>query len=66
MLLCLQTRAEEVLADIRSCPPAPGFDRVEIPGERERRCRTESGGVINIPEKTWTDILALRVELTVN
>ena len=60
----LQTRAEEVLADIRACPPAPGVDRVEIPGERERRCRADSGGVINIPEKTWTDILALRDELT--
>ncbi|MGC6454362.1 MAG: Ldh family oxidoreductase [Candidatus Puniceispirillaceae bacterium] len=59
----LQSRAEEVLADIRSCPPAPGFDRVEIPGERERRCREVAGGVINIPEKTWQDILDLRDEL---
>ena len=30
----LQAAAEEVLADLRNCPPAPGFDRVEIPGER--------------------------------
>jgi LDH2 family malate/lactate/ureidoglycolate dehydrogenase len=56
----LQLRAEEVLADIRSCPPAPGFGRVEIPGERERRHREISGGVIAIPERTWTDILELR------
>ncbi len=59
----LQSRAEEVLADIRSCPPAPGFERVEIPGERERRCRVEAGGIIAIPERTWTDILALRDQI---
>jgi len=58
----LQARAEEVLADIRSCQPAPGFDRVEIPGERERKCREQAGGVINIPERTWQDILRLRDE----
>jgi len=29
--------AEALLADLRACPPAPGHDRVEIPGERERR-----------------------------
>ncbi|HSF95615.1 MAG TPA: Ldh family oxidoreductase [Thermohalobaculum sp.] len=33
--------AEECLADLRACPPAPGFDRVEIPGERERRLQEE-------------------------
>ena len=59
----LQARAEEVLADIRSCPPASGFNRVEIPGERERACRDTAGGMIDIPEKTWRDILALRDEL---
>ena len=59
----LQERAEVILADMRDCPPAPGFDRVEIPGERERRIREEADGIIHIPEKTWTDILALREEL---
>ena len=59
----LQERAEVILADMRGCPPAPGFDRVEVPGERERRIREEAGGIIHIPEKTWTDILALRDEL---
>ena len=28
--------AERGLAEVRACPPAPGFERVEIPGERER------------------------------
>ena len=59
----LQERAEVILADIRSCPPGPGVDRVEIPGERERRIREAAGGIIHIPERTWRDILALRDEL---
>ena len=59
----LQERAEVILADMRGCPPAHGFGRVEVPGERERRVREEAGGVIYIPERTWTDILALRNEL---
>ncbi|HUS52469.1 MAG TPA: Ldh family oxidoreductase [Thermohalobaculum sp.] len=33
--------AEECLAELRACPPAPGFDRVDIPGERERRMEAE-------------------------
>jgi uncharacterized oxidoreductase len=33
--------AEECLAELRACPPAPGFDAVEIPGERERRLERE-------------------------
>lgn len=31
--------AEACLAELRACPPAPGFDRVEIPGEREASLR---------------------------
>ena len=60
-----RSRAEAVLEDVRNCPPAPGFDRVEVPGERERRLRDESGGTIAIPEATWADILALRDSLSV-
>ena len=33
--------AENRLAEIRACPPAQGFERVEIPGERERRIEAE-------------------------
>lgn len=38
--------AEGCLAELRACPPADGFDRVEIPGERESRLaagRRQSG-----------------------
>jgi len=59
----LQAAAEDVLADIRACPPASGFDRVEIPGEREREQRESSNGILAIPEETWRQVLALSQEL---
>jgi hydroxycarboxylate dehydrogenase B len=44
--------AEECLAELRACPPAPGFERVEIPGEREAALRAErlSSGIPIAPE----------------
>jgi len=59
----LQAAAEELLADLRNCPPAPGFDRVEIPGEREREQRKKSNGIIALPEATWQQVLTLSEEL---
>ena len=59
----LQAAAEEVLADLRDCPPAPGFERVEIPGEREREQRRRSNGVIAVPEQTWHQLVELSEEL---
>ena len=59
----LQSAAEDVLHDIRSCPPAPGFDRVEIPGEREREHRELSNGKIAVPEQTWSQIISLSKRL---
>ena len=61
----MQRVAEEVLDDIRTCPPAPGFDRVEVPGERERDYRRRSNGKIAVPEKTWQQILELAARLDV-
>ena len=55
--------AEELLADIRNCPPAPGFDRVEIPGEREREHVARADGTINVPVTTWTEIRELQKQL---
>ena len=55
----LQAAAEDVLSDLRNCPPAPGFDRVEIPGELERERRRLSNGIIAVPEETWRQVLAL-------
>ena len=59
----LKAAAEEVLADLRNCPPAPGFEEVEIPGERERKQRSQSNGIIAIPEETWQQVLTLSNEL---
>ncbi|MEM8813491.1 MAG: Ldh family oxidoreductase [Pseudomonadota bacterium] len=59
----LQAAAEEVLDDLRKCPPAPGFDRVEIPGEREREQRRRSDGVIAIPDATWRQVIDLSKNL---
>ena len=44
--------AEQCLAELRACPPAPGFRRVEVPGEREARMREErlSSGIPIAPE----------------
>jgi len=55
----MRSIAEEILAECRQCPPLPGFDRVEIPGERERAHKALSNGVISVPEETWKQILAL-------
>lgn len=52
--------AEDCLAELRACPPAPGFDHVEIPGEREYKMRAErlSKG-IPIPPMTLQALQAL-------
>jgi LDH2 family malate/lactate/ureidoglycolate dehydrogenase len=57
--------AEEILDEIRNCPPAPGFERVEVPGERERDYRSQSDGIIAVPERTWQQITALATRLGV-
>ena len=41
----------------------PGFDRVEIPGEREREQRAKSNGIMAVPEETWAQVLALSDEM---
>ncbi len=61
----LQQIAEEILDDLRGCPPAPGFERVEIPGERERehRAATIDSGIA-LPARTWRQIEELSARLT--
>lgn len=55
----IKSVAEEILNELRVSPPAPGFERVEIPGEREREQRQRSEGVVPVPEATWQQILAI-------
>lgn len=58
--------AEAILEELRACPPAPGFDRVEVPGERERanKARHQETGIA-LPEKTFAliEALARRMDL---
>lgn len=60
----MQRIAEEILDDMRNCPPAPGFDRVEVPGEREReyRDKTRDSGIA-LPRQTLMQIRALAQRL---
>jgi LDH2 family malate/lactate/ureidoglycolate dehydrogenase len=49
--------AEEILEELRNCPPAQGFEKVEVPGERERNRRAfNPERILTIPEKTWAEI----------
>ena len=59
----MQAAAEAVLEEVRQCPPAPGFERVEIPGERERDYRQQSNGIVSVPEETWRQIVDLHASL---
>ena len=60
----MQRIAEEILDELRNCPPAPGFERVEIPGEREREHRDETiNKGIALPQKTWQQFLDLSQRL---
>lgn len=56
--------AEEILAELRACPPAPGFERVEVPGERERAMKAAANGQIAVPEQTWRQLNDLAARLT--
>lgn len=55
----MQSITEEILAEIRRCPPAPGFEKVMIPGERERQFRQQADGMLALPERTWQQLLEL-------
>lgn len=54
----MQAAAEEILAEIRACPPLPGTSRVEVPGERERD-RAAGRDALHLPRPIWEAIVAL-------
>jgi LDH2 family malate/lactate/ureidoglycolate dehydrogenase len=58
----MQAAAEAVLAELRECPPVPGFECVEVPGERERACRERANGIVHVPRSTWQQILELHAD----
>ena len=60
----MEQAAEEVLAELRNCPPAKGFDKVEVPGERERDHKHATAEIgVSLPEQTWNQIAALSQRL---
>jgi len=62
-----QRAAEACLEELRTCPPAPGFARVEIPGEREaemRLDRIERG--VPVPPATLQSLRELGTQLRVD
>lgn len=48
--------ADEILDELRLCPPAPGSSGVQIPGERERIQRESSQNILQIPVSTWDQL----------
>lgn len=59
--------AEAILVEIRSCPPAPGFERVEVPGERERHNKKKNELIgLALPDKTYDLIHDLAVKLGID
>lgn len=56
----LQKAAEEILSDIRACPPLPGTSSVSVPGERERDfLAAAQGAPLMLPRQVWEQIKSL-------
>lgn len=63
----MQDAAEAVLTELRDCPPVSGFERVEVPGERERDLRARNRGHgVALPRRTFEQIRALDHELALS
>jgi uncharacterized oxidoreductase len=48
----------DVVDRLRSVPPAPGFNRVLVPGDPEAASRKARASTIPIPDKTWDAVCA--------
>lgn len=53
----LQRAAEDILSELRNCPPAAGFDHVEVCGERET-ARRAGRVAVDLPARTWDALCA--------
>jgi uncharacterized oxidoreductase len=49
---------ERLVDRVATVPPAPGFERVLLPGEPEQRSRAERAAAISLPPATWSAIAA--------
>ena len=51
-------RSDEILLEVRSVPPAPGFKEVMAPGDPENRAQElRSAEGIPIPDQVWQSIV---------
>ncbi len=67
MLTAFQDQVRELIAYVKSSPPAPGFEEILVPGEMEHRQRTdrlENG--ISIDESAWQQLVRLGQSLGVS
>jgi LDH2 family malate/lactate/ureidoglycolate dehydrogenase len=59
-------KADELARKVRAVPPAPGFDRVMVPGDPEERARAERRrNGIPIPDVVWKSLTDLAASLDV-
>ena len=59
-------KADELARKVRAVPPAPGFDRVMVPGDLEERARAERRrNGIPIPDVVWKSLTELAASLDV-
>jgi len=56
----MRAAAEEILAEVRACPPLRESGRVEVPGERERDRAESVTDTLSLPVPIWDRIRALR------
>jgi len=52
--------ADDLLGQIKSVRPAPGFDEVLLPGEPEQRARAARADGVPVDDVTWGKLQALR------
>ena len=60
----MRAAAEEILAEIRECPPLQAAQPVSVPGERERDRAAATGDLLQIPAPIWEAICALECQGT--
>ncbi len=56
--------ADELLAQIKSVRPAPGFDEVLLPGEPEQRARAARASGVPVDEVTWGKLQELHTAIS--
>jgi LDH2 family malate/lactate/ureidoglycolate dehydrogenase len=52
--------ADELLGQIKSVRPAPGFDEVLLPGEPEQRARAARANGVPVDDVTWAKLQELQ------